>query len=107
MEEKIYPPIICTSQEETELSFHTEVPNSPRLLLAHVAQNHIWVDPLEPRCLFSAWIENSFLLYHPTFDLLYLDYVRASCLKEEHFFALFDEKQYLRKGLEICDIMPW
>lgn len=74
-----------TSQTQTELSFYTEVPNSPRLLLAHVVQNHIWVDPLEPRCLLTAWIENSFLMYHPTFDLLFLDYVRFSCLKEEHF----------------------
>lgn len=64
-----------TSQTQTELSFYTQVPNSPRLLLAHVVQNQIWVDPREPRCFLTAWIENSFLMHHPTFDLLFLDYV--------------------------------
>lgn len=30
-----------TLQEQTTLSFHTEVPNRPGLLVAHVVQNHI------------------------------------------------------------------
>lgn len=92
-----------TSQEQTELSFYREVLNSRRLWLAHVVQTHIWVDPLQPRSLSPAWIENSSLLCHPTFDLYFLDYVRAPCLVEEHFSPrCLMKKQRLYK----VDIMP-
>lgn len=50
--------------------FIHRLPNSRRLSLAHVVQNHIWVDPVEPWCLPTAGIENSFLSYHPTFDFV-------------------------------------
>lgn len=92
-----------TSQEQTELSFYREVLNSRRLWLAHVVQTHIWVDPPQPRSSSPAWIENSSLLCHPTFDLYFPDYVRAPCVAEEHFSPRrLMKKQRLYK----VDIMP-
>lgn len=99
---KIYSPIICTlltiplrGPHRNKQSFHfiQRFQTALGYWWPTLCENHIWVDSLG--ALLALGLKIPSWCFAPTFDLLFLDYVRAS--RRSIFLTLSDEKRCLHK----------